>query len=150
MEPKSTYTPPQRPPRTNYRRIYPTIALLTHTNPPSKLRPSSARTLTEVAARLPLDDAFGPESNDGKKSYHTKGLASCDCSDPRLLLAGVPNATVVEVGAFVGDDTIAYAKVASKVYTYEPGPKKVDLILKKVQNARNNHQLRPDTTVIIR
>jgi len=61
----------------------------------------------------------------------------CAVRDMRTVLAGVPNPTVVEVGAFEGKDTLTYALAAGKVFSFEGGPSKVAGINRRVDLLRS-------------
>jgi len=113
-------------PRRARRMVYPFLTLLDGRLPGVRMSRQSASDAEKYGGILSdneLLDFFTPvlQSREGA----TNLLNMCAVRDARVVLAGIPNATVVEVGAFAGTDTALYATMAGKVRAYEAGLAKV-------------------------
>jgi len=118
-------------PRRSRRKVFPFMAMLDLRQQAERFS-RSAPTDSELFAGILSDtDILQAMQATGSQNDAVWSLNMCAIRDVRVILAGIPNPTVVEVGAFMGTDTKLYALIAGKVVAYEAGPSKARHIVRK-------------------
>ena len=142
----------QESPRRSHRKVYPFMTLVDLRGEPQ--RPSrSSRNDAELYGGLLSDaDILSVMRATADEIDAQWALNMCGVRDARAVLAGIPNATVVEVGAFFGIDTRLYALMAGKVVAYEAGPSKVSYSNRKLsalQSYAREHSIALADVIVI-